>query len=66
MRKCQACGSEQLSYGRLVSTGKHAYVYGRPMIYDSEDDKGNSEITGIACLECGHLELKVNQVKLKA
>jgi hypothetical protein len=65
MRKCQACGSEKLSYGRLVSTGKHAYVYGRPIKFDSEEGKGKSEITGIACLECGHLEMKVNQRELK-
>ena len=64
MRKCLACGSDQISNGKLVSTGKHLFVYGTPIEFKSQGIK-DSPIIGFACLNCGHLELAVKQEKLK-
>ena len=65
MRKCQACGSEQLSDGYLVSTGAHLFVYGTEIEFKLERGKGKCMILGEACLKCGHLELGVDLEELR-
>jgi hypothetical protein len=64
MDKCQACGSEQLSVGRLVSTGMSLFVYGSYIDFKLPNGK-KAWIYGAACSNCGHLELRVNKNHLK-
>jgi ssDNA-binding Zn-finger/Zn-ribbon topoisomerase 1 len=64
MEKCQACGSEQLSIGKLVSSGKDLFVYGAPTQFMLPNGK-RTRIKGVACSNCGHLELRVDKEKLK-
>jgi ribosomal protein S27E len=60
MDKCQVCGSEQLSIGKLVSSGKDLFVYGAPIQFMLPNGK-RSRIMGVSCSNCGHLELRVDQ-----
>ena len=65
MKKCLACGSDQLAEGDIVSTGMHLFVYGTPVEFKPEGSKGNLTIFGIACINCGHIEMNLDQEVLQ-
>jgi predicted nucleic-acid-binding Zn-ribbon protein len=65
MKKCIACGSDQLTDGDIVSTGMHLFVYGTPVGFNPKERKGNLTIFGTACLKCGNIQLSLDHIVLQ-
>ena len=65
MKKCLACGGDQLADGEIVSTGMHLFVYGSPVEFKPKESKINLNIFGVACINCGHIEMVVDQEVLR-
>lgn len=65
MKKCMACGSDQLADGEVISTGMHVFAYGYPVTFKPEGSKSYLAIFGVACTNCGHIEMAVDKEALR-
>lgn len=62
-RKCVRCGSADVVPGNVQSSGKLAFGVKHPKFMTTKT--ANVSISGVMCVECGHVELIGDCTKAK-
>ena len=65
MKKCVACGSDQLTEGSIFSGGAQLLASGFPIEYKPNESRTKFSIFGESCLNCGHLQMYIDQERLR-